>query len=51
MGLEVMKMRVLRFKNMGFDTDMQDLKGQKKQKHSKHWILNKQVGHSSTRGN
>ena len=45
-----MKMRVLRFKNMGFDTDMQDLKGQTK-KHSKHWILNKQVGHSSTRGN
>ena len=25
-----MKMRVLRFKNMGFDTDMQDLKGQTK---------------------
>jgi hypothetical protein len=32
MGLEVMKMMVLRFKNMGFDTDMQDLKGQKKTK-------------------
>ena len=30
MGLEAMNMMVLRFKNMGFDTDMQDLKGRTK---------------------